>query len=141
MKRITVLALFSAAATLAAGNLLAQAHAVQATMPFDFMVGNKILPSGTYTVVPVTDDVIAIQNSDKKVVALSQASSDTRQLPNGAALIFDKYQNQYFLREVLGGPSTLNADLPWAKSERKARTQETMAHDQSQISIAASEGN
>lgn len=141
VKRITALALFFAATTLATGNLFAQALAVQATMPFNFTVGNTMLPSGTYTVIPVRDDVIAIQNSDKKVVVLSEASSDSRQLPNGAALIFDKYQNHYFLREVLGGSSSLNVDLPRAKSEQKARTRETMALNQSQISIPASEGN
>lgn len=141
MKRITALSLFSAAVTLAAGNLFAQAHAVQATMPFDFIVGNKMLPSGTYSVIPVTDDVIAIQNSDKKVVVLSEVSSDSRQLPDGAALIFDKYRNQYILREVLGGSFTLNVQLPGSKSERKDRTQETMAHNQSQMSIPANEGN
>jgi hypothetical protein len=140
MKRITVLALFLAAAALAAGNLFAQAHAVKATMPFDFSVSNKLLPSGTYTVIPVTDDVIAIQNGDNKILVLSRASSDSRQLPNGGALIFDKVQDQYFLREVLGGSSALNVELPRTKAEHKARIQETMAHNQSQVSIAA-EGN
>lgn len=137
MKRITALALFSAAATLAAGNLFAQAYAVQATMPFNFIVGDKMLPSGTYTVIPVTDDVIAIQNSDKKVAVLSEASSDSRQLSNGAALIFDKYGDQYFLHQVLGGPAAVNAFLPATKSEQKARHQENLAHNQSQVSIAA----
>ncbi len=141
MKRITALAIFSAATALAAGNLFAQAHAVQATMPFEFTVGNKLLPSGTYTIIPVRDDVIEIQNSDKKVFILSPTSPDSRQLPNGAALIFDKYQNRYFLREVLAGSFALNVELPKPKSEKKARTQETMALNQSQISIPASEGN
>jgi hypothetical protein len=141
MKRITAIALFAAAAGLAAGNLFAQAHAVKATMPFGFTVGDKLLAPGTYTVTPVSDDVIAIQNNDSHFLLLNQTSPDSRQLPNGAALVFDKYQNQYFLREVLGGPFALNVDLPSTKSERRARTMETMAHNQSQVSIPASEGN
>ena len=46
MKRITAIALFAAASALGAGHALAQDHAVQATMPFDFTVGNKLLPQG-----------------------------------------------------------------------------------------------
>ena len=51
MKRITaIVALLAAASTIGLGNAFAQGNAVRATMPFDFTVGNKVLPAGTYTI-------------------------------------------------------------------------------------------
>ena len=141
MKRITALALFTAATTLAAGNALAQIGGVKATMPFSFIVGNKVLPTGTYTIIPATDTTVAIQDWDKHVSVLSNVSQDSEQSKNGAELVFDKFGDKYVLREVLGGSAgALNVNLPLSKSEERVRKQEVMAHNQSQISIPASEG-
>jgi hypothetical protein len=56
MKRITAIALFILAGLVSAGNVLAQDHGVRTTVPFDFTVGNKVLPSGTYTIEPATEN-------------------------------------------------------------------------------------
>jgi hypothetical protein len=142
MKRITAIALLAAAGMLGAGNALAQGYAVRATMPFDFTVGAKLLPAGTYQITRVRNDLITIQNSDKKIAILSTSLPDENQSANGPVLVFNKYGGEYFLRKVLGGSSGgLNINLPLTKSEERARKQEIMAHNQSQISIPASEGN
>jgi hypothetical protein len=131
MQSIKTIALFTLATIFGAGAALAQTHAVQATMPFDFTVGNRLLPPGTYKIVPVTDAVIEIQNnSNKKLAVLSQMSPDSTRSENGGNLVFDKFGDQYFLREVLGGPSALNVNLPSSKSEKRARTQEATVNNQ-----------
>lgn len=140
MKRITAIALFAVACTLGAGHALAQARAVRATMPFDFTVGNKLLPAGTYTIIPVSDDAIEIQNSNTHFAILSTATPDS-ELKTGCNLVFDKYADRYFLREVAGGANAFQVDLPSTKSEEKARSVQTMARNQSQVVVAASEGN
>jgi hypothetical protein len=71
MKWITAVALLTIASIVSAGRALAQDRAVQATVPFDFTVGDKLLPSGTYTITSVSSGVILIQNYDKHVTALS----------------------------------------------------------------------
>ena len=50
MKRITAIALFAIASFAVADKSFAQGPTVQATVPFDFTVGNKLLPAGTYTI-------------------------------------------------------------------------------------------
>src|ERR1700743_433439 len=50
MKRITAIALLAIANLAVAGTSFAQSKTVQAKVPFDFTVGNKLLPSGTYTI-------------------------------------------------------------------------------------------
>ena len=64
MKQITALALFSIAGFVSIGQAMAQDHAVQATIPFEFRAGNKVLPAGTYTIATGTDNLIVITNHD-----------------------------------------------------------------------------
>jgi hypothetical protein len=135
MKRITALALFAASSLLGAGMASAQTHGVKATMPFDFTVGGKVLPPGTYKIVPVTDAVIEIQNnSNGQVAVLSQTSPNSSRAENGGKLVFDKYGDQYFLREVLGGASALNVSLPASKSEKYVRNREVTVNNQTHAS-------
>jgi hypothetical protein len=161
MQRITTIALFIVSSILGAGMASAQTYAVQATMPFNFTVANKVLPPGTYKIVPVTDGVVEIKSQDKQVSTLSATSPDTgadsdwlpsTQPENGGKLVFDKFGDQYFLRQVLGGAFALNAlnvDLPSSKSEKRARTQEITVNNQThalvaeprQVVVAATQSN
>ena len=64
MKRITSTALFTLAVLVTAAlvpgtGAMAQGRAVRATVPFDFTVGDKLLPAGTYT------DMVAIDGHDR----------------------------------------------------------------------------
>lgn len=136
MKRITAFALFTLAGILSCGSALAQDHAVQATVPFDFTIGNKLLPPGTYTIAPVSDEVIAIQNRDRQVSILSSTSPDSRQAGSRSVLVFDEYAGQYFLREVLSESAALNVDLPRSKSEERASRQEAAVHNANQVVVA-----
>lgn len=134
MKRITSLALFAFSSILGGAVASAQTHGVEATMPFDFTVGGKLLPPGTYKILAATDDVVEIQNHDKTVAILSQSSPDSSVSDNGGKLVFDKFGDQYFLREVLGGAYALNVDLPSSKSERNVRTREVTVNNQTHAS-------
>lgn len=137
MKRITASFLFAFAGIVGTHAALAQEHPIRATVPFAFTVGSKQLPAGTYSINPVRDNVVAIENWKTQTSILSPVSSDSTQPSKGAQLVFDKYGDQYFLREVLGGPAAINASLPASKSEDRARHQQTMAENHSQISIPA----
>lgn len=142
MKRIATLALFTLAGILGSGKAFAQDHAVRARIPFDFIVGNTVLPAGSYEITPVISDGIEIRNSDAGKAIESIAYSDSTQHANGAVLVFNQQDSHYFLCEILGGASGgLNVALPESKLEKRARTRELMASNQSQISIPASEGN
>lgn len=141
MNRITAIALLTSASILGTGSALAEAHAVKATMQFDFTVANQLLPPGTYTISKVTDDVIEIQNRDKNVAVLAPAYFDSMQSGNGGKLVFDKYNNQYFLREILVDDAGMSVYLPSTKSEKRAHAQEAMVrsqiHSQSEVPASA----
>lgn len=136
--KITPLALLAIAGVLSVGSAFAQDSQLRATMPFDFTVGNKSLPSGTYTVSPVFSTAYAIQNWDHNTSAVSTVSPDSSQAYGSAKLVFDKIGKQYFLRKVIGGSHWQNVSLPLSKAEQRARSQENFAQNWtgSQVTVA-----
>jgi hypothetical protein len=136
MKRITAIALFAFAGILSAGNCLAQSQIVQANVPFDFIVGGKILPPGTYAISKISDDVIELQNSTKHLALLSVASTYTNLREKDNKLTFAKYGDQYFLREIHCESAAMDLNLPATKSEKVAREQEAMLHNESLVLVA-----
>jgi hypothetical protein len=137
MKRITAVALFTIAGFLTAGNALAQQHSVRATVPFDFTVGGKVLPSGTYTINSISDSGIEIRSREAHVAMLAPAFASSEQSKNGGELLFEKHGSRYSLREILCG-SALNVALPAEKWNKNTRMEEARLHDRGeQVLIAA----
>lgn len=136
MKRITAFALFTLAGFLTAGNALAQQHSVRATVPFNFTVGGKLLPSGTYTIDSVSDGGIEIRSRDQHVAMLASAFATGQQSKNGDELVFEKRGSQYSLREILCESAAMNVSLPAEKWNKGSRTEESKLNNE-RVLIAA----
>ena len=100
MKRITPTALFTLAVLVTAAlvpgtGAMAQGRAVRATVPFDFTIGDKLLPAGTYEIWSPSTGTIEVQNRDKHVAMLTTTTYDSHESRN-STLVFDKYGDQYF---------------------------------------------
>jgi hypothetical protein len=125
MKHITVfvIAVCLLASFAAAGTASAQDHAAKATVPFNFNVGDKWVPAGTYRMTSSinTPEVIEIRSEDGKIVLLSVTQSDG-QRSNAGKLVFTKYGDQYFLHEILCSLCRMNVSFPASKHEKLART-------------------
>ena len=123
MKRITALAFLTAALISIGG---ARAHAQQVTfkVPFDFIVNNQVLPAGIYGVSQTAQSAILIKTWDGRFHAMTSIFADDKQSYGVGKLIFAKYGNQYFLREVLCSDVSMNVEIPKSKREKKARIQE-----------------
>jgi hypothetical protein len=138
MKRITAVALFAFAGFLTAGNALAQQHDVRVTVPFDFTVGGKLLPSGTYTINSVSDTGIELQSREQHVAMLASAFETSQQSKNGNVLVFEKRGIRYSLREILCESSAMNVSLPAEKWSKNSRAEEAKLHNAGeQVLIAA----
>ena len=136
MKRITAIALFAMANLVMAGTSFAQSREVQATVPFDFTVGNKLLPSGTYTITQMETSVIEIRSHDKPIAALSLVEPDDHKSPNHGKLVFNKYGSQYFLTEILSDQSDMHAAVPASKTEKRVRLEQAKLNSSSQTLVA-----
>ncbi|MBV8672022.1 MAG: hypothetical protein JOZ33_01190 [Acidobacteriaceae bacterium] len=136
MKKITAIALFAICGLLAAGKAIAQEHSVQATIPFNFSVNNKVLPAGTYTITRESANLILIHNLHT-TGAWAIAVPDASQSANRKQLVFARYGDQYFLREILCGADTINLKLPETRREKQVQQQQAMLQTPAQVLIAA----
>jgi hypothetical protein len=99
---------------------------VVAKVPFQFVVANKPVPAGQWTVQAATDGarVVAIRNGDAKLSLFSTLSStETSKAAAAPALVFHKYGDRYFLAGIrITGSRTLYR-LPENKAETELRAQ------------------
>lgn len=139
MKRTTAIALIAMANFALAGTSFAQSNGVRATVPFDFTVGNRLLPSGTYTIQKQSKspNVIVIRSHDKPIATLSLVSPDGNKSPNGGKLLFHKYGGQYFLSEILCDRADMNVAISPSKTEKRAQLQQATLNSSSQTVVAA----
>jgi hypothetical protein len=139
MKRTTAIALIAMANFALAGTSFAQSNGVRATVPFDFTVGSKLLPSGTYTIQKqsTNGNVIVIRSHDKPIATLSLVNQDSNKSPNGGKLLFHKYGGQYFLSEILCDRAGMNVELPPSKTEKRAQLQQATLKTSSPTVVAA----
>lgn len=124
MKRITALAFF-AAALISIGGACAHAQTVEFKVPFDFAVGDRKLPLGTYRITSEGGGVLLIRSRDGASAAVTStrpAYADLLESARGK-LVFYRYGNQYFLHEVLCRAAGMNAEIPARKLEKQAQVQ------------------
>jgi hypothetical protein len=137
MKRTTALAILAIANLAMAGTSFAQSNGVKANVPFDFTVGNQLLPSGTYTITNDSSHLIVIKNHDKPITVLSLVMADGKTSRNGGKLVFHNYGGQYFLSEILCDEEDMNLALWPSKTETRARMQQATLHPSSDTFVAA----
>jgi len=124
MKRFPAIALIVLAGACTAGtSLLAQSHEVRANVPFDFAVGSKQMPAGSYKFFTQSNDTIVIANDKQEITVLSRTeeAGDTRVY--SSRLVFDKFGDHYFLREIRVPSIALNVVLPLSKAEKQIGVQ------------------
>ena len=108
------------AALMSAGAIAEDTIAIKANIPFDFMVGNQRVPAGEYTFAQNgSSTMIQISSWDTRTglrVLRHPAGDNTTGSPY--ALIFNKYGNRYFLRQVWAGHGVMGAQLPASRTEK-----------------------
>jgi len=137
MKRITAIAFLAIANFATAGTSFAQSTGVRANVPFDFTVGNKLFPAGTYTIKEQSDHVIIITNYNKPIAALSLVNGNSNRSPNGGKLKFHRYGSQYFLSEILCEQANMNLQVPTSKTEQRIALQEAKLRARGETFVAA----
>jgi hypothetical protein len=75
---------------------------VKANVPFEFIVGDQTLPAGSYSVSPAVNsgDALKIQNNNEAITTLRLTTPMRRMNDEEGKLVFHRYGEIYFLREV-----------------------------------------
>ena len=100
--------------------LNAQTLETRANVPFAFTAGTTTLPAGMYNLstLPGHTDAFMIRSLLHGVIILSQPSG-SRGKDVAPALVFDRYADQYFLREIRL-PDHVGFELPKTSDENAA---------------------
>jgi len=94
-------------------------RSIEASIPFDFMVGGAKLQAGKYTVeTGAALNTVTIRNWKTKRAAGAISRSFEVRAGSKPQLVFRRYGNQYFLAKVITHSSGI--ELPKSKSEREA---------------------
>ena len=95
-----------------------------AQVPFEFVVANKIVPAGEWSVSSenMSSTILTIRNSEAKVGLLSQSMmDDTKHAAASYALVFKRYGDQYFLSAIRLEGSKITYRLPESRAEAEMR--------------------
>lgn len=132
MKRMIQLALLAAAGFMSVNSVPAQIVA-SATIPFDFTVQHKTMPSGQYLVESLEHGTILLTSPDGKFHEISLVNS-AEKVGKGSKLVFHRYGDQYFLNEIQIGWNDYSMQLPVTKAEKQAQVNEaTLPNDATAI--------
>ena len=104
----------------------AQSIILQAEIPFDFTVGNNLLPAGEYQVKPKPDShgVILIQSQDARSSALAMTiGGQAGKTGHVGKLVFNRYGEQYFLSKIWAPFSDTGRELTKSRLEREVAAQ------------------
>src|ERR1700746_2185182 len=119
---------------LVAGSAFAQTVHLRGNIPFNFAVGNKTFPAGTY-------DIGSIESGPGKILLLQARDSNTSRMLNSNAaetlepadktkLVFNQYGNRYFLSQIWVAGETRGHQLP--KTSREKETARDVAKNLTQ---------
>ena len=113
----------------AAGSMFAQAPLkVVVDVPFDFVIGDKTLPAGEYSVKSIASgraDTLLVQSADRRSASIIlthgvQAASVQKE----AKLLFTQRGNRYFLSQVWTPGISVGRMIPKSRLQREAEAEE-----------------
>ena len=111
-----VMALAFATAVVSANG---QSLTTKANVPFDFIVGDKTMPAGDYSVRSMNSSgdalKIGCESSNQAAVRLTIPASGTSK---SSKLVFHRYGQRYFLAEVWSDGGAQGRELAKSKQER-----------------------
>lgn len=140
MNRISAIAMLSFASLATCTGAIAQDQAIQANIPFNFAIGDTWMPAGVYTISSPMQGVVSLRSADSTKFVEVVSNKGYMESPSGSELVFDRYDNQYFLRHVVCPIlASLNRDIPQGKAEKQAhaRSLEANRHTPETTLVAA----
>ena len=93
---------------------------LRADIPFDFVVGDKRLPSGEYHVKQMSPGAMLIQSKDARSSAfVLTGTAQAGKISDVGKLVFNRYGDQYFLSKIWAASSYTGRQLPKSRLERE----------------------
>jgi hypothetical protein len=126
LKAVTMLVSIIALAftTAVLSNAQSRSQRLRANVPFDFIVGDKTLSAGEYTVGTITNsssDGIVVRSADGEHSAIRLTNNVLANAPKKRAMLtFKRYGNSYYLAQIWTPGSMEGREMVKSKTERTA---------------------
>lgn len=94
---------------------------LRADVPFEFHIGGKVMPAGNYRISPTNNNsvVIAAMEPDGPRAAALTNLSGGGNAHDRSELVFTRYGDKYFLRQIWRAGLSNGRELPPARTERE----------------------
>ena len=135
MKHLFTTPLFATAILMASTGGYAQSMA-QATIPFDFTVGQTLLPAGTYHIDRVYAGTVSLESGAGDVHMFYPVVLNDYVNKASDRLIFHQYGDQYFLSEIRGSLGGYALTIATSKLEKGLQQQEAKRKNEQETIVA-----
>ena len=129
MKTLSIFRSIFVVASLVIGCVSLPAHAQSASsvtvnVPFGFEIGSKHLAPGHYTISRPLTDIIQIRSNSTGALLVTHDGQSTKATKT-SKVVFDKYGDQYFLRQVwFNAEENTYMECAESKAEKQAKRSE-----------------
>ena len=112
---------------LAMGSSFAQTTNVVVDVPFAFTLGNQSVPAGHYELQSIRGEgILALRRGNQHMTLVSTNSIQSAAASRGR-LIFQRYGDRYFLRQIWMSGSHSGREVPTTKLEKELASNRTPA--------------
>jgi hypothetical protein len=125
--KILATAVAALVSIVATGTCRAQSGSLEVNVPFAFEAGNKTMPAGSYRLESMRTgagslEILRTTSSDVRLT-ISIMSTVLKVGTPGAALIFHRYGNRYFLAEIRTGDGHAREVFPSQREKELVRSE------------------
>jgi len=123
LKLFVISFLFVIVGIFSSQSAFAQSELLSVEIPFNFHVGNEKLAAGKYEIKRLKNNIFMLRNTDGQVQVLAQTpvTIENTKSADAEKIIFNRYGNQYFLRQIFANRANLGRGLYESKAEKNAR--------------------
>ncbi len=98
----------------------------EVTIPFAFQASTQVLPAGTYRVVSQSDHLIRIQGHGSTGAFLMTHDATKATAPDHGSLVFDRYGDKYYLRQIWTAGDRNGLECPKSRAEKESQVAQNM---------------
>jgi hypothetical protein len=89
-------------------------------IPFAFQATNHTLPAGQYRIEKESDHLILLRGPAKNEAFVVMNDTTTLRAPNHGKLVFDRYGDKYYLRQIWTAGSSTGLECPKSRAEKES---------------------
>jgi hypothetical protein len=95
-----------------------KATAAEVNIPFAFQTPTQTMPAGLYRINKESTHLILLRGPGQTSDFISTYDSIKTRAPEHGAVVFARYGNQYFLRQIWTAGDTVGAECPKGRAEK-----------------------